>query len=1103
MHVQRYVQTVQSEAQFGVAETTHYPAIKALFNGVGDEMKPKVQVVIHPRGSGAGIPDGAVWSAKELKKPDPSGKDPFDLKRIYPDRGGLEAKGLDQDLHQLVKTVQVGKYLNALQQVIVTNLRQFAVVQLRKGEPVIIEEYSLASSKAEFLKLSASQVKAHEKPLTEFLRRALYAKTEIRTPAELAYFLASHAKAAKDTLDSHETLDDLASLKHGLERSLGIQFTGEKGETFFRAELIQTLFYGLFSSWVLWHESNPAKGQEFNFWGASQFLRIPVIDRLFSTAANATLLKRTGLDHHLKNAEEALNRVNREEFFAAFHEGQAVQYFYEPFLAAFDPDLRKQLGVWYTPPEIVQGMVAKCDRLLMSDLDEPDGLAGERVLLLDPCCGTGAYVVEALRVAAERWKARGEPYADKLRKAATQRMFGFELLTGPFVVAHMQVAFLLAQHKTYLADGERAGIYLTNALTGWEPASAEKRMLDPLNLQAESDRAHEVKADKDILVVIGNPPYSGYAGIANIQEERDLSERFRPEKSRGQGLNDLYVRFFAMADRRIEKTGRGLVCLISNYSWLDGLSFEKMRQTFLNTYSRIEIDNLHGDRIIGEYNPEGLTSETVFAMPGQSAGIKVGVAVTTLLKSTQDDCSLLYRDFHDAKALERRKSFLEATSEYAVLESSTVLGLPFRPRKANANFYSWPSLIQLLPFNSPGVQTTRDDLLIDIDERRLSERIQAYFDPTVSAELLKKLAPSALVSTPTFDAPQVRKVLASRGMNPDGFRRHAYRPFDVRYLYYESETNLIDRKRADYVAQVFHKNYSMCLAADNRRGFDPPQVTDLIGARHLLERGANFFPLYTVTGDSWPQVQPSLLDQEVPSEVPARLPNLSTLASNVLIKTGLVGQPEIIFFHALAILHAPSYLSANADALKQDWPRVPLQVAGGGEVDDSRAWLIAGKILGRKVAALLDIESSVAGIETGDPRPDLRHIAVYRWTGPGAQGRENTGDYDLAAGWGYRGQGGVVMPGNGKTEPNGEGRDVIINEHSRWTNIPDEVWNYHLGGYQVLKKWLSYREAKVLGRPLKLEEVRTFTYIARRIAALIALGPELDAHYRRALEPAT
>ena len=182
---------------------------------------------------------------------------------------------------------------------------------------------------------------------------------------------------------------------------------------------------------------------------------------------------------------------------------------------------------------------------------------------------------------------------------------------------------------------ERAGVFLTNALTGWEP-TVQKPLPFP-ELEQERERAERVKQDTPVLVILGNPPYNGFAGVA-VEEERQLSEAYRTTKRvrrpEGKGLNDLYVRFFRMAERRIaEKTGQGVVCFVSNYSWLDGLSFTGMRERYLDAFDIIRIDNLHGDRIISEYAPDGRTSETVFAMSGQSPGIKVGTSITLLSKA--------------------------------------------------------------------------------------------------------------------------------------------------------------------------------------------------------------------------------------------------------------------------------------------------------------------------------------------------------------------------------------------------------------------------------------------------------------------------------------
>ena len=372
--------------------------------------------------------------------------------------------------------------------------------------------------------------------------------------------------------------------------------------------------------------------------------------------------------------------MEREPFFAKFGEGEAVPYFYEPFLQAFDPELRKQLGVWYTPSAVVRYMVARVDKALKDDLGIDDGLAGENVYVLDPCCGTGAYLAEVLRCIAANLEGKGlgALTGARVKQAATQRIFGFEIMPAPFVVAHLQVGLTMQELDAPLSeDGpnsrsdERAGVFLTNALTGWEP-TVQKPLPFP-ELEQERERAERVKQDTPVLVILGNPPYNGFAGVA-VDEERELSEAYRTTRQvrrpEGQGLNDLYVRFFRMAERRIaEKTGQGVVCFISNYSWLDGLSFTGMRERYLEAFDNIRIDNLHGDRIISEYAPDGRTSETVFALQGQSPGIKVGTSIALLSKASSDapmEKRVLYRDFYQARANDRRKALLES------LESSDI-----------------------------------------------------------------------------------------------------------------------------------------------------------------------------------------------------------------------------------------------------------------------------------------------------------------------------------------------------------------------------------------------------------------------------------------------
>ena len=298
-----------------------------------------------------------------------------------------------------------------------------------------------------------------------------------------------------------------------------------------------------------------------------------------------------------------------------------------PSLQAFDPELRKQLGVWYTPSEVVRYMVARVDKALKDDLGIPDGLAGENVYVLDPCCGTGAYLAEVLRrIAANlEGKGLGALTGERVKQAATQRVFGFEIMPAPFVVAHLQVGLTMQELDAPLSeDGdERAGVFLTNALTGWEP-TVQKPLPFP-ELEQEREQAERVKQDTPVLVILGNPPYNGFAGMA-VDEERELSQAYRTTKQvrrpEGQGLNDLYVRFFRMAERRIaEKTGQGVVCFISNYSWLDGLSFTGMRERYLEAFDTIRIDCLNGDKYkTGKTTSEGASDPQYLFHARRSGG---------------------------------------------------------------------------------------------------------------------------------------------------------------------------------------------------------------------------------------------------------------------------------------------------------------------------------------------------------------------------------------------------------------------------------------------------------------------------------------------------
>ena len=776
---------------------------------------------------------------------------------------------------------------------------------------------------------------------------------------------------------------------------------------------MQTLFYGVFSAWVLWSRQSPPPTGAFDWRTAVWHLRAPVLRALFQQLSDPGRLQPLGLVEVLDWTAAALDRVDRDTFFARFNEGEAMPYFYEPFLEAFDPALRKQLGVWYTPVEVVRYMVARVDCALKDDLGIEDGLAARNVYVLDPCCGTGAYLAETLkRIAANLLgKGLGALTGARVKQAATQRVFGFEIMPAPFVVAHLQVGLTMQALDAPLSeDGtERAGVFLTNALTGWETRT-QKPLPFP-ELEEERDRAERVKQDTPVLVILGNPPYNGFAGMA-VDEERELSEAYgtvkevrKPER---QGLNDLYVRFFRMAERRIaEKTGRGVVCFISNYSWLDGLSFTGMRERYLEAFDAIRIDCLNGDRYkTGKTAPDGSPDPSIFSTPGDPVGIQVGTAIATLVRNAEHTRaeSVGFRHlWGQAKLTDLTETAeSEPAALYETVEPVLPLGLPFAEVAVNRSWSEWPSLPDLFPKSFPGVKTSRDSFLTDIDLELLRARVADYFNPDLSNDEIARLHPSVMNSTARYDSRAVRDTLLKRDApHPrSGIIRYAYRPFDNRWLYWEADAKLLDEKRADYRPHVFDENLWLSASQHLRKGADEPQTcfSRDMGSLHLIERGANMFPAYL-------RDEGLLLD----GGGEQRRPNLSAAAQRYLDRLGL--GVEDLFHHALAVLHAPAFREANAGALRMEWPRIPLPGWPGGDAPNAAGELLASATRGRELAALLDPETPVAGVTAGTLRPELAAIAVPST----ADGRNMSGaDFALTAGWGHFGTGDAVMPGQGR-----------------------------------------------------------------------------------------
>ena len=1158
--VRKYLNAVRrihstSEA---VAETSYYGSLETFFNEIGESLDPSVFCVVNLRNRGAGIPDGGLFTeGQQGISVDFAG---FSQK---PARGVFEAKSTSRDIQRLARTEQVKRYLDEYGQVLITNLYQFMLVTRDSaGNPVYGEVRSLAGNESEFWSASsASLAREHGEELYTFLRHVMLSGAPLTTPKDVANILAFYACEALNRIEAGSVdLSILDGVRKDFENSLGMVFTDEQGDHFFRSTLVQTLFYGMFSAWVLWHEQEPAEGEYFNWRLSAYYLHVPVIQGLFERLAVPSHLQRLDLLQVLDWAGAALNRVEREPFFTLFSSGAAVQYFYEPFLEAFDPNLRKQLGVWYTPPEIIEYMVERVDRVLREELNIPDGLADSNVYVLDPACGTGAYLAAVLRRIYRTLEqnyghaaaANGvrEAIRNRVGQEPEGRVFGFEILAASFVVAHLQVGLLLQQLDVPLEDNERAGVYLTNSLTGWLPPSdaIAGRLTALPTLGDERDDASSIKRGKKVMVVLGNPPYNAFAGTATTEEaitdNEGLVDRYKNGLREKWGikkynLDDLYIRFFRIAERFIaEMRGLGIVCYISNFSYLSDSSFVVMRECLLNEFDALWFDNMNGDsRETGKRTPWGAADPSVFSTSYNVAGIRTGTAIGLLARRGPDSRTetpiVHYREFW---GINKRQELLDSlgdgnrpklshdfNSEYTTVSPLPENRYSFRPLDISATYQSWPKVTDLCAESpSNGLMEKRGGALIDIDRSALERRMRMYFDEAVSWETLDALGTGLTRDAARFDARRTRtRVQNLEVFNDSRLLRYALRPYDTRWCYYSPVRPLWNEPRPALWAQYWTGNEFFvtrpAVAADPE-GL-PVFYTSLLGDNDFQRGHSYYFPVRLrreVAPDPVAN-QADFFEHYDFSELEI-VANLSERARSYLASLGvnnLDNSPDaasLIWLHALAIGYAPQYLVENADGIAIDWPRIPLP--------DSGDMLRQSANLGRMIATLLNTETDVVGVTSGSVREELRLL-----------GQQVGGDLHVTAMWGYRQRSGVVMPGLGdaRERPYRDNElaaieqgaalrglelddalallgdttyDLYLNDSTCWSNVPSNVYGYVIGGYQVIKKWLSYRQADVLGRSLSAGEALEVVHMVRQIAAILLLQPTLNANYRAVKEAA-
>lgn len=1132
----------------GVPETSYYSALSNLLNEVGSQLTPEVVCIMQLANRGAGSPDGGLFTQDQLRK----GIDT--VPGQPPARGVIEVKPTDDDAWLVADSSQVSKYWNRYRLVLVTNYRDFLLLgQDSAGRPCKLETFRLAGSEGAFWAAASTPRKTSKllgDRFIDYLKRTMLHSAKLADPEDVAWFLASYARETKARIEMRD-LPSLSGLREALEKSLGLKFEGQKGERFFRSTLVQTLFYGVFSAWILWYKQNPASSSNAHFdWkGTAWLLRVPMVKELFDQIATPSRLGELDLVEVLDWTEAVLNRIDKQEFFKRFEEKHAVEYFYEPFLQEFDPVLRKELGVWYTPKEIVQYSVARIDKVLREELSIDDGLANPRVYVLDPGNGTGSYLIEVLHTIAETLKKKGDDalVAADLKQAALTRILGFEILPAPFVVAHLQIGLLLQSYGVQLSfeRDERAGVYLTNSLTGWNlPHGTQERLAFP-ELEKERDAADQVKRERPILVVLGNPPYNGFAGVSP-DEEGGLVEPYKMGLISEWGikkfnLDDLYIRFFRLAERRIaEQTGRGIVCYISNFSFLGDPSFVVMRQRFLKEFDKMWFDCMNGSsRETGKLTPDGKSDPSVFSTKQNPEGIRVGTAISLLVRRSGAPKSpiIRYRNFWGVTKREDLLKSLETSDidqDYQLVSPSKQNRYSFRASQVTESYLKWPSITDLCkvnPYNGPVER--RGNALIKMEaDRATINAIKDYLNAEISDDQMGVISPQFMKSSGEFKAEEARHNIIKRRVNfrPDRVVRYPFKPMDVRFAYLDPDIQpLFSRPSPKLINLSEIPNNSFFITRDtaDKRPEGPPfYYSPFICDYDFVSGHARHIPVWIVPNPqaannrkrSGHAKKQTMLDTNREIDIGTSA-NLSPPAVSYLGSLGFDivdrSTAELVWFHALAIGYSSLYLRENADGIHDGWPRLP--------IPSLKADLLESAELGKMIANLLDLDRGVPRV-TQDPLGEgFKLIGSVTRVGDG-QLDPSRGDLKVTVGWGHGTE--IAMPGVGRAIEreyfseeleglNKEGSvvgltqkkvlaalgdktfDVYLNDVAYWKNVPAGVWDYVIGGYQVFKKWLSYRDYQVLGRSLTSEEVRQGTAITRRVAAVLLMQPALDENYRK------
>jgi len=586
-------------------EISHYSTLEKFLKEFSEsKRKKKIEITTIPKKTEAGNPDFRIWDGRQ---------------KIT---GYIEAKDLGADLDKVEDSDQVKRYISTFPNVILTNYTEFRLY--RNGEPV--DKVSIARSYI-FKKLITTPPVENEVAFYKLLEKFLdFSLPKTYSAKTLAVELAKRTKFLKDEVVSEELKINTDSI-HGFYNAFKEFLIAGISEDEFSDLYSQTITYGLFAARL-------RAGDEFSRRLAFDFIpkTIGILRDIFRFISLEDLPQQ--MEIIIDDIAEVLAVADAKKILDKYyHDGKGsdpILHFYETFLEEYDPSTREKKGVYYTPEPVVSFIVRSLHNILKEKFEIADGLASKDVTLLDPAGGTLGFLAYAIQVAVEEFEGKYGKGAvkDFLKYQVLENYYAFELMMAPYAIGHMKMSFLLEELGYIMKDDERVKYYLTNTLDMQELDSAKFPGMS--SLSHESHEAGKVKKKVPILVVLGNPPYSGHSSNTGEWISGEIKEYFKVDggplgEKNPKWLHDDYVKFIRFAQWKIDQTGKGVVGFITNHSYLDNPTFRGMRQSLMNSFDEIYILDLHGNLLKKERAPNGGKDENVF-------DIMQGVAVVFMIK---------------------------------------------------------------------------------------------------------------------------------------------------------------------------------------------------------------------------------------------------------------------------------------------------------------------------------------------------------------------------------------------------------------------------------------------------------------------------------------